>query len=155
MKGHRAGLDWSRYLNDISQPELEYGDRLTYCRQFEFRIAPIEDGHLLLRIQHWYLLPAVPYPYIPSHAKITICPHKQNFGFKWEVVSGLYSLDGRGAIDERPAQNDNLERNKYLCPNCFTEYRVDSKRISDSTWAICVTVLMTHKGGLQTSLPGS
>ncbi|KUJ24675.1 uncharacterized protein LY89DRAFT_776742 [Mollisia scopiformis] len=137
MKLHRAGLDYLKYLQTIPRTRIDYKETHTYLRSIEFRIAPIEGGHLILRTQHWYLVPI----YRFNLYRITICPHKKDLTLLFDLRQSakIWPHTVRYLeVAHPPTRNTDMK--KYLCPACLSEYQIDSKRMSDETLAICVTV---------------
>jgi hypothetical protein len=142
MKYYRAGQDVTPLLKAIDRTTTTYHQKHTSQRSSRCRIAPNADGAgtFLVRTRHWFLFRAAPVPVLPSYVNVDLCTHVSGYG--------SYS---------HPTKTDELVRCKMQhhathngscracagirrCVSCGMEYALDSKRVSERTWALCFTV---------------
>jgi hypothetical protein len=136
MKHHRAGLDCTSLIKDLSRTVTKLRDTHTQQNSVTCRISLNDSGRLLVRAQHWFFIPANPNPVFPAEYSIDLCPHLST----WSGTSYpglLEKLIECTASHSTPCSTCSTV---HQCSHCATEFQIDSKFFGERKWGMCFSV---------------
>src|SRR6202044_2474406 len=136
---NRAGLDCTSLLKDLSRTVTNFRDTHTQQTSVNCRISINDSGRLLVRAQHWFLIPAGPKPIFPAEYSIDLCPHLST----WSGTSYPGILE---KLIECTASHSTYTTScptcstLHQCAQCATEFQIDSKFLGEREWGMCFSV---------------
>jgi hypothetical protein len=136
MKHHRANLDCTSLLKGLSRTVTNFRDTHTQQTSVTCRISLNDSGRLLVRAQHWFLIPADPKPVFPAEYSIDLCPHLST----WSGTSYpglLEKLIECTSSHSTPCSTCSV---LHRCSQCATEFQIDSKFFGEREWGMCFSV---------------
>jgi hypothetical protein len=138
MKHHRAGLDCTSLLKDLSRTVTHFRDTHTQQNSVTCRISLNDSGRLLVRAQHWFLIPADPKPVLPAEYSIDLCPHLST----WSRTSypGLLEKLVQCTASHSSSTSCSTCSVLHQCSQCATEFQIDSKYFGEREWGMCFSV---------------
>lgn len=133
MKRHRLGLDISAHLHRLSITETGYRQKHNYQFSMEARVI---SGELLVRAQHWMLIPAGHNIEMPRIDFAYLCPHLESpvkEDYLWKLL--------RCTMDHLNSKEDSCPTCTGLkqCRFCLTEFQIDVKDFGTQGTAIVIT----------------
>jgi hypothetical protein len=136
MKHHRAGLDCTSLLKDLSRTVTNFRDTHTQQNSVTCRISLNDSGRLLVRAQHWFLIPANPRPVFPADYSIDLCPHLSTWS--GTIYPGL--LEKLIECTTSHSTPCSTCSSLHQCSHCATEFQINSKFFGDREWGMCFSV---------------
>jgi hypothetical protein len=126
MKRHKRGLDCNTELAALSKTCTTH--RLGYTRQATTE-AMIRDGKLMMRIQHWVMVPYMEntQPETPELFKVDICPHVYTYGTTAFPQEFDYMIACKRSHYLKPDAHCILCSGLRKCDKFCTEFQIDSK----------------------------
>jgi hypothetical protein len=140
MKHHRAGLNCTSLLKDISRTVTNIRESHTQQTSVTCRIALGDSGRFLVRAQHWFLVPANPKPIFPKNFyNIDLCPHLSTWsGTSYPaLLEKLIKCTTSHSTSTTPCSTCSK---LYQCSQCATEFQIDSKYFGEREWRMCFSV---------------